>query len=229
MSIRRIAGLRAGYLLVAVLSVGMSAHASTKSAMRITVLDSVTRASNPQDNGVPTNCDQLTFDAYCRSTTYVPLVNTLLVQEGDEPPFRISCTAESRFSRCTPLPMGATFDAKRNKHGITVYYVDDKGKARSQLYTLLDTGAKTGPQLAAATGVTQPVPAVTAQRQNSPAPAAALAAPSNPQNSPAPAPAPAVLAEKVAEKVKVKCNFGSTPPGAEILSLIHISSPRDTR
>jgi hypothetical protein len=94
--------------------------ASLKNAMRITVLDSVTRAAKVEDNGVPTNCEGVTFDAYCRSTTNVPLVSTLLVQEEDNPPFRISCTIESRFSRCTPLPKGATFDAKREKKGITV-------------------------------------------------------------------------------------------------------------
>jgi hypothetical protein len=168
MSTRRIAGLQAGYLLVAVLSVSMLAHAATKREMRITVLDSVTRASSPIDNGVPTNCDGITFDAYCRSTTNVPLVSTLLVQEGDNPPFRITCSIETKFSRCTPLPKGEAFDAKRDKHGITVYYEDDKGKLRRQLYTLVDPGAKTGPQVAAATVVTQPTSATPAQRQHQP-------------------------------------------------------------
>jgi len=42
------------------------------------------RALTPDNNGVPQNCEQLTFDAYCRSTTNVPLLSTLLVQE-DKP------------------------------------------------------------------------------------------------------------------------------------------------
>ena len=36
------------------------------------------------------------------------------------------------------MPKGESFEARREKHGITVYYVDDKGKARTQLYTLVN-------------------------------------------------------------------------------------------
>ncbi len=218
MSMRRMAALQAGLLLVAM----VANAASLKNTMRITVLDSVTRASTANDNnGVPLNCEQLTFDAYCRSTTNVPLVSTLLVQEGDNPPFRISCTIESRNSRCTPLPKGATFDAKREKKGVTVYYIDDKGKARSQLYKLVASDAKARPAATVATVATQPVPAVAAPRQNSPAPAPAVPpAAVPPQNSPAPAPArPAVAVQQVPPEKgseKVRCNFNSTPPGAEI-------------
>jgi hypothetical protein len=200
MGMRRIAALQAGLLLVAV----FANAASLKDTVRITVLDSVTRASSPDnDNGVPKNCDQLTFDAYCRSTTNVPLVSTLLVQEDNEPPFRISCTIESKYSRCMPLPKGESFDAKREKHGITVYYVDDKGKARKQLYTLVASDAKKGQLMPPAAVASEPAPA--------PHPAAAV------QNSPAPAPpaaAPGGLPEKVVEKVR--CSFSSTPSGAEI-------------
>ena len=101
MRMRRFAALQAVFLLAAVL-----AHAaSQKDTVRITVLDSVTRATTADNNnGVPQNCEQLTFDAYCRSTTNVPMVSTLLVQQDNQPPFHISCTIESRYSRCTPLP-----------------------------------------------------------------------------------------------------------------------------
>ena len=213
MSKRRMAALQAGLLLVA-----MFANAAPqKDTVRITVLDSVTRASSLDDNnGVPTNCEQVTFDAYCRSTTNVPLVSTLLVQEGDNPPFRISCKVESRYSRCTPLPKGATFDARREKKGITVYYVDDKGNARKELYTLVASDAKAKPTATVAAVAVQPVPAAAAPRQSSsaPAPAPQVAAPL--QSSPVPALVPpSVSAQGVLAK-KVKCNFSSTPPGAEI-------------
>ncbi len=192
MSTRRIATLQAGLLLMA-----MFAHAASRSnAIRIKVLDSETRAVVSDNNGVPLNCDQLTFDAYCRSTSTAPLVNTLLVQEGDEPPFRIRCTAESKYSRCVPLPKGVTFDARREKHGIVVYYVDDKGKARSQLYTLAAGTAKGNPGQAPAV----PVARTAAPVQNSPVATRV--------------PPPASTQEDLAQKVK--CNFSSTPPGAEI-------------
>jgi hypothetical protein len=201
MSTRRIAALQAGLLLVAILANA----GSQKDTVRITVLDSVTRTSTPDNNnGVPQNCEQLTFDAYCRSTSNVPLVSTLLVKEDNEPPFHISCTIESRYSRCIPLPKGESFDARREKRGITVFYVDDKGKERKQLYTLVASDAAGQP--AAAAVATQPVPAAAAPRQSSPAPAPS-------------APVPAVGSAEAAPpgKVeKVKCNFSSTPAGAEI-------------
>jgi hypothetical protein len=198
MRMRRVAALQIFLLLVAT-----AANAdSSKSTIRITVLDSVTRASTPDNNGVPQNCEQLTFDAYCRSTTSVPLVSTLLVQEGNEPPFRISCTMASRYSRCAPLAKGESFDAKREKHGLEVYYVDDKGKARKQLYALLASDA--GARLAPAVVATQPLPAPAAPRQSplTPAPAASVGSMS------------AAPPEKKEEPVK--CNFSSTPAGAEI-------------
>ncbi len=204
MSMGRIAVLQTGLLLVAVL-----AAASQKDTVRITVLDSVTRASAPENNGVPQNCEQLTFDAYCRSTSSVPLVSTLLVQEDSEPPFRISCTIESKYSRCMPLPKGESFDARKGKHGITVYYVDDKGKERRQLYTLVDMSGKAGPPGAVAAVATQPASAAAAPRQSFPA--------SAPVPAPAPAPSVGSVQATAPEKVeKVRCNFSSTPPGAEV-------------
>jgi PEGA domain len=220
MSVRRIAMVHAGLLLAALL-----ANASQKDTLRITVLDSMTRASSADNNnGVPLNCEQLTFDAYCRSTSNVPMISTLLVQEDNEPPFRISCTIESRYSRCIPLPKGESFDARRDKHGITVYYVDDKGKERRQLYALVDAGGTAG---AAAAVAAQP--AVAAPRQSSAStsssstsvsssvaiqPAPASPAPTQPASAPTVGAVQATLPEKVE---KVKCHFSSTPAGADIM------------
>jgi hypothetical protein len=207
MSIRRIVAFQAGFFLAAILANA----GSTKDTVRITVLDSVTQASTPDNNGVPQNCEQLTFDAYCRSTTNVPLVSTLLVREDNEPPFRISCKIESKYSRCTPLPKGESFDARREKHGLVVYYVDDKGKARKQLYTLIASSGKTGPPATAAAVATPPVPQADAS----------LGGCSRKPEFPGAHASPAhgcgvqqVSPEKVSEKVK--CNFSSTPPGAEV-------------
>jgi hypothetical protein len=155
------------------------------------------------DNGVPNNCEQLTFDAYCRSSRTPPVKSTLLVQEDNQPPFRISCTIESRNSRCTPLPKGATFDARKEKHGITVYYEDENGKARKQLYALVDADGKAGPPATATAVAAQPAPVAAAPRQSSP-----VTAPAPPARS-----VQEVPLEKVAT---VKCNFTSTPSGAEI-------------
>jgi hypothetical protein len=198
---RRIAALQASLLLVAVL-----ANAATrKDTIRITVLDSETRALPPDNNGVPQNCEQLTFDAYCRSTSSVPLLSTLLVQEENQPPFRISCTIASKYSRCAPLPKGESFDARKEKHGLTVFYVDEKGKERKQLYTLVVSNAN----------ASRPAPAAAVAAGPAPSPHSAPAA----QNSPATAPPPALALGGLPEKAeeKVKCNFTSTPMGADIM------------
>jgi len=200
MNQRRRAALQAGLLLF----VALCANAAVKDNLRIKVLDSETQSAILDDSGVPKNCDQVNFDAYCHNSRSAQLTNTMLVQEGNEPPFRISCIIDSKWSRCIPLPKGEIFDAKREKRGLEVYYVDDKGKARKQLYALVDvdTDGKPGPPTAAAT-VASPAP-----------PAAAPT-----QSSPAPAPVPAVGSAQKAtpEKAeKVKCNFTSAPAGAEI-------------
>jgi hypothetical protein len=200
MSLCRTAAVQAFVLLVA-----MCANAAVNNNIRIKVLDSETRASAPDNNGVPQNCEQLTYDAYCRSTSTVPLVSTLLVQEGNEPPFRISCTINSKYSRCAPLPKGESFDAKREKHGITVFYVDDKGKERKQLYTLVASNAVA--TLPAPAVAVQPGPAAHPATQVANPPSAAPVAPS--------ASAPPQLPQKTSSE-KVRCNFASTPTGAEI-------------
>jgi hypothetical protein len=196
---RRMAALQAGFLLLA-----MFANATSRDhPIRIKVLDSETRSVSLGGNDVPKNCDQVNFDAYCNNSRAALLTNTLLVQEGNDPPFRITCTVDSRFSSCTPLPKGESFDARRERHGIIVYFENDKGKARKQLYTLVADG-KNGSSASAAAVATQPPPA--APQQSSSVPAAAA--------PPAVAAAQQVSPEKVLEKVR--CNFTSTPPGAEI-------------
>jgi hypothetical protein len=203
MGMRRMAALPAGLLLVTIF-----ANAAAKSAMRIKVLDSETRSVSLGTNGVPNDCDQVTFDAYCRSSGTPQLRITLLVQEGNQPPFRVACAVDTRWSRCVPLPKGETFDAKREKHGILVYYEDDKGKARSQLYRLV---AGTIP-LTADAGQAPPAP---------PSPSKPASQPAAASPSPAPAvsaPAAAVTTPAAPEIATstVKCNFNSTPAGADI-------------
>jgi hypothetical protein len=211
-AVRRVAPLWTAFLLAT-----MFAHAASRSTtIQITVLDSQTRSVDlNNNNGVPLNCDQLTFDAYCRSSRAAQMTSTLLVQEGNNPPFRITCTIESRFSKCTPLPKGASFEARREKRGITIFYDNDKGKPRKQFYTLVDTGGKAAPPAtvaAIATPQNSPVPApvapAAAPRQTSPPPAPV-------QRTAAPASEPPAGWVRVVPQ-KVSCNFSSQPAGADI-------------
>jgi hypothetical protein len=116
------------------------------------------------------------------------------VQEGNEPPFRVTCTIESKWSRCIPLPKGESFEARKEKRGITVYYVDDVGKMRKQLYTYVAEKEKG----------TIAQPAAGREAEPSPAPAAKAGQ--------------ALTATATADspQAKVKCSFSSTPSGAEV-------------
>ena len=118
MSIRRIAVVQMGLLLAATFASAGSQH----DTVRITVLDSVTRASTTDNNnGVPQNCEQLTYDAYCRSTTNVPMISNLLVQEDNEAPFRISCTIESTILKMHAAAQGRKL--RREKRETRLYRV----------------------------------------------------------------------------------------------------------
>src|SRR5271155_1344623 len=203
---------------VGLLFVALCTNAAVKNNIRIKILDSETRSVVIDDSGVPKNCDQVNFDAYCHNSRNMAVTNTLLVQEGDNPPFRITCTIDTKFSRCMPLPKGESFDARREKRGLTVYFVDDKGKERRQLYTLVASDKKLTQAVPVAAVATEPVspPHTAAAVQSSPAPATA------PTVAVAPAPSPAAAQGGLPGKVekgeveKVRCKFGSTPPGAEI-------------
>jgi len=178
----------------------MFAHAAARnSMMRIKVLASETSAVESAAN-VPKNCDTSNYDAYCHSGKTTEMMNTLVVQEGDGPPFHIACTVESRWSRCVPLPKDQTYDAKREKRGLVVFYVDDAGKTRSQLYTLFPGEVIEDAGLPAAKPEQAPEP--------------------KPEQAPAPAAAedPGVVGEVTLgpKRETVKCNFTSTPPGAEV-------------
>jgi PEGA domain len=199
---------RMGILQASLLLLAVIANAASKSAMKIKILDSATHTVSLGGNGVPNDCDQVTFDAYCRSSKSAVVTNTLLVQEDNEPPFHIACSVESKFSRCVPLAVGESFDAKRDRHGITVYY-DDNGKMRKQLYTLVAEEAKAGlpssEKVAAQSAPAPPVQNASSSASSASANAAAVSAVA--------VPAPSGLAPSGEQ---IACNFTSTPSGAEI-------------
>jgi len=176
------------------LLVTVCAHAVVKSNVRITVLDSETHSVSLGDNGVPKNCDAVNFDAYCHNSKTVEVTNTLLVQEENETPYRISCNVDTKWSRCVPLLKGRSFDANREKRGLLVYYVDESGKMRKQLYTMV----------AAEAGYSEKEKSAVASRASSPTVGSAAI------NQGAQTAMQATGAELV------KCSFTSLPSGAEV-------------
>lgn len=189
----RIAVVQVGLLLLV-----LSAHAAVKNgAIRVTVLDSETHSVALDGSGVPKNCDGVNYDAYCLNSKTSQVTNTLLVQEGDQPPYRVACTVDTKWSRCVPLEKGTSYDARREKHGLLVYFVDENGKVRKQLYAMVAAGAGDGAKGA--------VPA-----------AASVSAAANPGSVESKGVAAAAAASTSQLRDLVKCSFTSTPSGAEI-------------
>lgn len=121
------------------------------------------------------------------------------MQDADGKSYRITCTAHSRQSKCAQLPLGETFDARKEKHGFTILYQNTKGKEIKEFY-----------QLVAAVAAPHSSAAADSQPHAAPAPR------TSPANSPAPAPVPPVVSAPGVLPESVECSFSSTPSGAEI-------------
>jgi hypothetical protein len=202
-------------LLVLLLNAVFVHAASGTYPLRIKVLSAETHALSGGTQ-VPKDCDLQNFSAYCNESTNPTSQSVMIVQDADGKSYRITCTTASRWSKCVPLPVGQTFDAYKQKQGITILSWDSKGKARKQFYQLVAvaSGAQSSPAAA-------PQSRVTAAPPNPPVPASAPQAAAPVQISPTPAPvaAPAAAPGSVLQQgasQKVRCNFSSTPPGADI-------------
>jgi hypothetical protein len=193
----------------------LCAQASEKATIRIKILDSESHSLPSEDNGVPKNCDGVNYDAYCRSSTADTVINTLLVQQGNEAPFRITCRVDTRWSRCTHLEAGESFDARKEKRGLTLYFVDDKGAVRKQLYTYVAEDSGRPAAIPAAAKI--PLTANVTPAANAPeSPPASAPAAGTRQQDPPPAQVPQAQVSQAGVPKEVKCSFSSRPPGADI-------------
>src|ERR1700723_1081305 len=129
-------------LLVVFLLVGVSAFnlASQYSPTRIKVL-SADFHSLADANPVPKNCDLTNFDAYCNESKNATGENIMRVQDSDGKSFVITCTVDSRWSKCAPLQVGETYEARRGKNGITVWIQNPNGKDSTRQYRLAGDGS----------------------------------------------------------------------------------------
>ena len=194
-------------LLVAFcLLTGLMSSAATKTErFRITVLDAHSQTLSVDPNSAPRDCDNVNYSGYCHESKVAPVRNTMRVQSGNGKPFDITCVWDSRLSRCVALPIGQSFDARKDKHGITIFYENDKGGASKQLYTVVEVAEAATPATSADAGQKSAIQ--NSAKQNSPS-----------QNSPVQATSGVspTSANVTASRQKVKCSFSSTPPGAEI-------------
>ena len=145
---------RIGMQVVLVMVIPPVANAAVHNPLRIKVLDSESRSVTVNGSDILKNCDFANYDAYCHSSKTEEVTNTLLVQEDDKPPYRVSCSIETKWSRCVPLVPGLSYDAKKEKHGLLVYYLDERGKLREQRYNYVegDSGHADTDKASAASG-----------------------------------------------------------------------------
>jgi len=184
-------------LVMVFLLVGVSAFnlASQYSPTRIKVL-SADFHTLADANAVPKNCDLTNFDAYCNESKNATGENVMRVQDSDGKSFVITCTVDSRWSKCAPLQVGESYEARRGKNGITVWIQNPNGKESTRQYRLAGDGSTTESDAA---GNSQPVvvPAQSGSSANSrplnvaPGQKAALA-PTRTVSSPTSAPAATV-------------------------------------
>jgi hypothetical protein len=198
--------------------------ASSRYPLRITVLSAESHVL--YGDAAPTkNCTLMGYSSDCNGSTAPPTQNILLVQDAEGKSFRITCTADSKWSECQPLSVGETIYGRREKRGITVLFRNSKGKQAKQFYEYV--AEISAPPAPAAAGSSRPAEA---PLSNSPAPTPALTPTPKPAPAPVPAPAPAVspaatpaqapappgLSAREILPEKVKVTFSSTPAGAEI-------------
>ena len=87
---------------------------------------------------IPHDCNQQDLSAYCYGSKPIGYVQkTMVVREPDGKSLQIACTAYNRWSHCTDLPVNSTFEAKMERHGLEIRYLDQSHKMRRQLYEIL--------------------------------------------------------------------------------------------
>lgn len=193
-------------LLGAVLAnVRFSDAASAAYPLRIKVLSAQTHAVQAEAQ-VPRDCDLSNYSAYCNGSRVPSSQSTMLVQDADGRSFWIACTVDSRWSKCSTLPAGQTFDARKQKRGITIVYWNKRGKEIKQVYQLLSVA---DPVAASASSVAGNV------TDNSEGETQAQAGAPRNSTSPGPGWVPTGASEK-ARSERIRSNFSSTPSGAEI-------------
>jgi len=190
MSIRKnLLGLAFGFLVV---SASFANAAAREPALRVKILSAESHQTNLSPDEGPRDCDLANYSGYCHGTRTQSVQNVMLIEDSDGKSLRVTCTVETRWSKCESLPVGSTFDARREKHGITIFFVNDAGKPKKQLYTIVASKKEVSPEAVASILQTAP-----------PAIAEAAQPPASPASN-----------ENIRETVK--CNFSSTPAGAEI-------------
>jgi hypothetical protein len=187
--------------------------ASEESSLRVKVLSSEFHRTVLSSDQAPQECDQINYSGYCHGTRTESVQNIMVIEDNGGKSYRVGCVVDTRWSKCEALTVGAMFDARMEKHGITIFYVNDQGKPRKQLYTFVAPKKESAPVATAAQASPAASPSILepAPVSTSPVTVAQSAHPALPVEQ---ASSPAV--NVASNRETVRCSFKSTPAGAEI-------------
>jgi hypothetical protein len=134
-------------ILLGILSIGaISANAATKpqtTTIKVLSSDTETIPLTSDNNGAPKDCNIMDFSAYCHHTRNEIVRHKMVVEDSTGKTFTIACTVDTMFSKCASLPAGATLSAQWTKHGLAVWYPNQKGREVKQSYKLAPAPEKT--------------------------------------------------------------------------------------
>ena len=105
--------------------------------LMIKVLRSDTRPLQSGSAMISEGCSGVDYSPTCMHASDQFVQNMMVVQSEDGKTFTITCTIESKWSNCVPLPVGESFRARVQKNGLTVAYIGSKGRPRKQEYKVL--------------------------------------------------------------------------------------------
>jgi hypothetical protein len=183
----------AAILLGILLSAASWTNAATKpqtTTIKVLRSDTETIPLASDNNGAAKDCNLMDFSAYCHHSRNEIVRHKMVVEEATGKAFAIACTVDTMFSKCASLPVGTTSSAQWTKHGLVVWYPNQKGREVKQLY-------KVGP----------------APEKSSAA--SDLKADSSTVETAKDAGVAAAAASDVTREAAI--DFTSTPPGAEIM------------
>jgi hypothetical protein len=136
----------AAILLGILLTGTIWANAATKpQTTTVKVLSSETKTIPlaSDNNGAPKDCNLMDFSAYCHHSRNEIVRHKMVVEDATGKTFSIACTVDTMFSKCASLPVGTTASAQWAKHGLVVWYPNQKGREVKQLYKVAAAPEKT--------------------------------------------------------------------------------------
>jgi len=128
---------RAAILLGILLSAGSWANAATKpqtTTIKVLSSDTETIPLASDNNGAAKDCNLMDFSAYCHHSRNEIVRHKMVVEDSTGKTFTIACTVDTIFSKCASLPVGTNTSAQWAKHGLVVWYPNQKGREVKQLY-----------------------------------------------------------------------------------------------